>query len=76
MTPLYEYELVYVKKISLNNTQRTINTKFVGRVSEDHPENNPLDFSHVNVAGNDYQNTQFHKTIFAQKPKQLQMLYV
>lgn len=41
-----------MKKISLNNSQRTINTKFVGPVSEEHPENNPLDFFNVNVADN------------------------
>lgn len=41
-----------MERISLNNSQRTINTKFIGPVSEDHPENNPLDFFHVNVAGN------------------------
>lgn len=41
-----------MKRISLNNSQRTINTKFVGPVSEDHPENDPLDFFHVNVIDN------------------------
>lgn len=41
-----------MERISLNSSQRTINTKLIGPVSEDHPENNPLDFFNVNVAGN------------------------